>query len=103
MAGLDGKVAVITGATGGIGRAASRLFAEEGARVALVDLDEGALRELAQSIGEERASYSAADVTDAAQSQAYIDARGEPLGRHRHPSGQRGHRGYPGHHTRLSC
>ena len=74
MARLDGKVAVITGATGGIGRAASRLFAEEGARVALVDLDEEALRELAADIGEDKASYSVADVTDPGQSQAYIDA-----------------------------
>ncbi|MDE2939321.1 MAG: SDR family NAD(P)-dependent oxidoreductase [Chloroflexota bacterium] len=74
MARLEGKVALITGATGGIGRAASRLFAEEGARVALVDLDEGALRELAAEIGEERASYSAADVTQPDQTQAYIDA-----------------------------
>ena len=74
MARLDGKVAVITGATGGIGQAASRLFAEEGARVALVDLDEGALRELVQSIGEDKASYTVADVTDPDQSQAYIDA-----------------------------
>ena len=74
MARLDGKVAVITGATGGIGRAAARLFSEEGARVALVDLDEGALRELAADIGEDKASYSVADVTDPGQSQSYIDA-----------------------------
>ena len=73
MARLDGKVAVITGATGGIGRAASRLFAEEGAKVALVDLDESALREIAGSIGEDKASYTAADVTDPEQSQAYIN------------------------------
>ena len=73
MARLDGKVAVITGATGGIGRAASQLFAEEGARVALVDLDESALREVAGSIGEDKASYTAADVTDPEQSQAYIN------------------------------
>ncbi|MYC29537.1 MAG: SDR family oxidoreductase [Chloroflexi bacterium] len=74
MARLEGKVAVITGATGGIGRAAAALFAEEGARVALVDLDEGALRELAVSLGEDKASYTVADVTQPDQSQAYIDA-----------------------------
>jgi NAD(P)-dependent dehydrogenase (short-subunit alcohol dehydrogenase family) len=36
---LDGKVAIITGAAGGIGRAVSHLFAAEGARIALVDVD----------------------------------------------------------------
>jgi len=77
---LDGKVAVITGATGGIGRAASRLFADEGARVALVDLDEPALRELAESIGEDRASYSVADVTDPAQSEGYVKAAADRWG-----------------------
>ena len=73
MARLEGKVAVITGATGGIGRAASRLFAEEGARVALVDLDEAALREVAGSIGEDQASYTVADVTQPEQTQVYIN------------------------------
>ena len=73
MARLEGKVAVITGATGGIGSAAARLFVEEGARVALVDLDEAALRETARSIGEDNASYTVADVTQADQTRAYID------------------------------
>ena len=71
---LEGKVAVITGATGGIGSAAARLFTDEGARVALVDLDEDALRETVRSIGEDKASYTVADVTQPDQTQAYIDA-----------------------------
>ena len=74
MARLDGKVAVITGATGGIGRAASKLFAGEGARLTLVDLDEAALQETVRSIGEDRASYIVADVTQPDQAQAYINA-----------------------------
>ena len=77
---LEGKVALITGATGGIGRAAAALFAEEGARVALVDLDEGALREVAGSIGEDRASYTAADVTQPDQTQAFVNAAVERWG-----------------------
>ena len=80
MARLEGKVALITGATGGIGRAAARLFVDEGARVTLVDLDESALQELVASIGPERASYAVADVTDPAQSQAYVNAAAERWG-----------------------
>ena len=74
MSRLEGKVAVITGATGGIGSAAARLFAEEGARVALVDLDEAALSEVVRSIGEDKASYTVADVTQPDQTQNYINA-----------------------------
>ena len=74
MSRLEGKVAVITGATGGIGQAAAKLFAEEGARLALVDLDEAALQESVRSIGEDRASYTVADVTQPDQPQEYINA-----------------------------
>ena len=77
---LEGKVAIITGATGGIGSAAARLFADEGARVALVDLDEAALRATVAEIGEDRASYTAADVTQPDQTQAYINAAVERWG-----------------------
>ena len=80
MARLDGKVALITGATGGIGKAASQLFADEGARVALVDMDESALQELVGSIGADKASYTVADVTDPVQSEGYVKAAADRWG-----------------------
>lgn len=47
---LAGKAALISGGAGGCGEAASLLFAAEGARVAIVDRNEGAARELAERI-----------------------------------------------------
>ena len=81
MARLDGKVALITGAAGGIGQAAARLFANEGARLTLVDLNEAALHDAVQSIGPDRAGYVVADVTQPEPSQAYVNAAVERWGR----------------------
>jgi NAD(P)-dependent dehydrogenase (short-subunit alcohol dehydrogenase family) len=49
---FDGKVAFVTGAAGGIGRAAAVAFAEAGASVALVDLDKAGCESTATSVGE---------------------------------------------------
>jgi len=47
---LEHRVAIVTGAASGIGAASARLFAAEGARLALVDLDEKGLRAVASEI-----------------------------------------------------
>ena len=63
MGRLEGKVALITGGGGSIGAATARLFAEEGAKVVLADLDEEGLALVTDEIGAERAAYVMTDVT----------------------------------------
>ncbi|WP_062439175.1 3-oxoacyl-ACP reductase [Herbidospora daliensis] len=48
---LQDRVAVITGAAGGIGLATARRFAQEGAKLVLADLDEDAGRRAAEEVG----------------------------------------------------
>lgn len=52
MGRLDGKVAIITGAASGFGRATALRFADEGARVVVVDLDESRGREVVADLGD---------------------------------------------------
>ena len=74
MALLQDKVAIITGGAGSIGLASARLFLAEGAKVMLVDRDAAALGRATQGLGGGAAASFAADVADAGQSKAYIDA-----------------------------
>ncbi len=80
MGRLDNKVAIITGGAGGIGLQAGRLFAQEGAKVLLVDLHEDALKEAVRTIGSDAVRYCAADVTQPDQTQQYIQAAVEQFG-----------------------
>ena len=74
---LEGKVAVITGAASGIGRASALRFAAEGARVVVADLDdENGVAVAARVNG----LYVRADVTDAADVEGMYDAAIEHFG-----------------------
>jgi NAD(P)-dependent dehydrogenase (short-subunit alcohol dehydrogenase family) len=66
---LDGKVCLITGAGSGIGRASAVLFAREGARVAVADIDLDAARRTAGEVGGE-AHAEKVDVTDEVETKA---------------------------------
>lgn len=81
--GFAGRVALVTGAGGGIGRAAALLFARRGARVAVADIDgdaaEAVAREIRKAGGEARGIR--ADVADSAQARAMVEAAVAAWGR----------------------
>jgi 3alpha(or 20beta)-hydroxysteroid dehydrogenase len=68
---LEGKVAIITGAAGGIGSAAARAFAQEGGRLVLTDADAEGVERLAGELDGARAR--AHDVTSEADWEAVIE------------------------------
>jgi NAD(P)-dependent dehydrogenase (short-subunit alcohol dehydrogenase family) len=80
---LADKVAIITGAGSGMGRVAAQMFAAEGARVVVVDFDEAAGRETADSVQDAggEASFVRADVSDEADARAMVDHAVERYGR----------------------
>jgi NAD(P)-dependent dehydrogenase (short-subunit alcohol dehydrogenase family) len=71
MARLDGKVAFITGGGAGIGRATAILFAREGARVVVADIDTAAGEQTAELAGHDAIAIRT-DVTDENSLQAAI-------------------------------
>ena len=79
---LEGKVALVTGAAGGIGRVAAELFAAEGARVVIADVidDSGGHAVAAIRDAGGQAAYVHADVSDANEAEAMIAFTTETFG-----------------------
>ena len=78
MSRLDGKVALVTGAASGMGREICVRFAEEGARIAALDVDERGLDETEAAVPD--AAIFVADVADEEQVRRAVDGAAERFG-----------------------
>ena len=77
---LHGKVAIVTGAASGFGRGIAELFASEGAKVVIADLNGGGAQAVATSIGAGKAMSVATDVTKRESVAAMIAAAVKAFG-----------------------
>ncbi|MEP6815554.1 MAG: glucose 1-dehydrogenase [Marmoricola sp.] len=80
MGRYDGRVAVVTGAARGIGAGTAKRFADEGASVAILDLDEGQAAATADGLGGAKAIGIGCNVTDSASVEAAVGRVLEELG-----------------------
>ncbi len=81
MSRYEGRVAVVTGSARGIGAATARRLADEGASVAVLDLDQAAAASTAAGLGAAGSVGLACDVADAASVEAAVGSVVEQLGK----------------------
>jgi NAD(P)-dependent dehydrogenase (short-subunit alcohol dehydrogenase family) len=82
---LSGKVIALTGAASGIGLATAKLLAGEGAKLSLADWQEGALKKVAEELGQQYGSdniiYSVVDVRNREDCAKWIQKTVQTLGK----------------------
>ncbi len=90
--GISGRSALITGATGGIGRETAKILAAEGVKLTLTDMDADKVEALATELG---ATGLAADLSKTETAEAFLDEVGTGFDIYVHAAGVTGAKGDP--------